>query len=65
MAVLDKYPVGTRVKLIEMIDEEYPVEPGTLGTITGINGVDDLTVIWDNGRTLGLIVGVDKFEVVK
>lgn len=53
-----------RVKLIRMNDK-YAVEPGTLGTITGSNGIDDLDVKWDNGRALGLIVGVDKFEVVK
>lgn len=56
-------PKGTRVVLIEMPDDPLPVEPGTEGTVMGGEG-DHLWMKWDNGRTLNLIVGIDKFIVI-
>ena len=35
----DKYPRGTRIQLIAMHQEQYPVPSGTTGTVVG---VDDL-----------------------
>jgi len=55
--------VGKRVKLIEMFDEVNPVSPGTEGTVTGV-GADVINVNWDNGRVLGMIWEVDRFEVI-
>ena len=37
-----KYPRGTRIKLIAMHQEQYPVPSGTTGTVVG---VDDLGTI--------------------
>ena len=41
-----------------------------MGTVTSIDTVylfseDHLTVYWDNGRTLSLLVGTDEFEVIE
>jgi hypothetical protein len=55
--------VGKRVKLIEMFDDVNPVAPGTEGTVTGV-GADVINVNWDNGRVLGMIWEVDRFEVI-
>jgi hypothetical protein len=55
--------VGKRVKLIEMFDDVNPVEPGTEGTVTSV-GADVISVNWDNGRVLGMIWEVDRFEVI-
>ncbi|MCP1540114.1 DUF4314 domain-containing protein [Methylorubrum extorquens] len=60
---------GQRIRLIEMPNDPCPVEAGTLGTVTGINkdpfhGRHQISVKWDNGRSLMLVFGVDKFEVV-
>ena len=65
-------PVGTRVRLIDMPNDPNPVQPGTLGTVHG--GVVDagwhrtarsqIWVKWDDGRTLSLLPGIDRYEVV-
>jgi len=55
--------VGKRVKLIEMFEDPFPVEPGTEGIVLNV-GADVITVKWDNGRILGMIWEVDQFEVI-
>ena len=55
--------VGRRIRLVEMFDDPFPVAPGSEGLVVGF-GYDCLTVKWDNGRRLGLIDGVDVFEVL-
>jgi Domain of unknown function (DUF4314) len=55
--------VGKRIKLIKMYEDPFPVEPGQCGTVYHV-GADVLNVKWDNGRSLGVIVGVDEFEVI-
>ena len=61
--MLLRYPIGTRVKLIEMDDVQTPI-PGTFGTIISIDDIGDLMVSWDDGSSLKLIVGIDVFEVI-
>ena len=55
--------VGKRVKLIEMLDDPFPIEAGAEGTVMSIGG-DVISVKWDNGRTLVMIWEVDQFEVI-
>ena len=62
--MLLRYPIGTRVKLIQMDDVQAPL-PGTFGTIINIDDVGDLMVSWDDGSSLKLIVGIDAFEVIR
>ena len=40
------------------------VEAGTTGSINYIDEAGTLHMKWDNGRTLGLILGIDQFEVI-
>ena len=54
---------GKRIELIEMPEDPNPVEPGTKGTVDMVDGMGQLCVSWDNGRTLSLIPGVDKFKI--
>lgn len=61
----EQFPPGTRVTLIQMNDPYSPVEPDTLGTVDFIDDQCTLHVKWDNGRTLGLIPGVDRFSIVQ
>jgi hypothetical protein len=55
--------VGKRVRLIEMFEDLDPVAPGTEGTVYNVGG-DVISVEWDNGRMLGMIWELDKFEII-
>lgn len=57
-----QYPLGTRVCLISMDDPYTSLKQGDMGNITGIDDLGTLQMLWDNGSTLGLIPGVDRFE---
>jgi len=54
---------GMRIRLISMVDDPNPVSPGTEGTIRLIDGMGIIHVNWDNGRMIGLIPGIDKYEL--
>lgn len=58
------YLLGKRVRLIYMPDDPFPVEPGMTGTIDYIDDIGTIFVKWDNGRSLGLVPGVDSWEYV-
>jgi hypothetical protein len=49
---------------IEMPEELNPVEPGTQGICDMVDGIGNLIMSWDNGRTLNLIPGLDRFKVL-
>lgn len=55
--------IGKRIRLIEMENDPRPVEPGTMGTIKHVGG-GVYNVDWDNGRSLGVVEGEDKFEII-
>lgn len=56
--------LGKRVRIIDMPDDPCPVETGTLGTVNYIDDIGTIFVKWDNGRSLGLVPGIDKWEYV-
>lgn len=55
--------VGDRIKLIEMKNDPRPIESGSEGTIRHIGG-GVINVDWDNGRSLGLVIGEDVFVTI-
>lgn len=57
-----KEMVGKRIRMVHMTDPK-PIVKGTEGTIYHVGG-GVINVNWDNGRTLGVIDGVDKYEVL-
>lgn len=58
------YPAGTKIQLISMRDEKYPVLPGTVGEVTHIDDAGSVHMKWQNGSCLALIPEVDSFRVV-
>ena len=59
----DKYPIGTRVRLIQMEDLQAP-PIGTEGTVTGVDDIGSLLVDWDNGSGLNVLYDYDRVEIV-
>jgi len=57
--------VGKRIRLIKMVYDD-PVEPGTTGKITRIDGIGLIHVQWQpkKGRGLCIDPDLDKFEVI-
>lgn len=63
-----QYKIGDRIEMVQMGDDPHPIEPGTKGTVTSVFVCDretQLSVTWDNGRSLGVILPVDKVRQLK
>ena len=56
--VRERYPKGTRVKLVRMEDVQAP-PTGTLGTVCGVDDTASILVDWDNGSGLNVVYGAD------
>jgi hypothetical protein len=54
---------GKRITLIRMGDDPNPIKAGEQGTIQGTDGMGQIHVNWDNGRSLALIPGVDMYQI--
>lgn len=59
-----KFPIGTRIRLLYMYDK-FGVPSGIRGTVNFIDDEGQIHVNWDNGSTLALIYGLDKFAKIK
>ena len=57
----EMYPVGTRIEVVEMVDDPRPIPSGTKGTVRIVDDMGTVHCDFDNGRRLGLIPGVDGF----
>ena len=52
------YPIGSRVELVRMDDEQAP-PIGTKGTVYGVDDTGSIMVRWDNGSGLNVVYGAD------
>lgn len=53
-----------RIKLIHIEDKYTNLKEGDEGTITGVDGIGQIMVKWDNGSTLSIIPEIDKYEII-
>jgi hypothetical protein len=56
---------GDRVRLICTSDPYTKLKPGDEGVVYLVDAIKTVHVEWDNGGNLGLVPGVDLWEVVK
>jgi hypothetical protein len=56
--------IGKRIRINHM-EDILPVPDGTEGTITGIDGIGQIQVKWDNGSSLSIIDEIDDYEILK
>ena len=64
-ALKKKYPIGTRVKLTELVNNEPHLPTGTMGTVIGYDDQPALLMNWDNGSSLSLLpFEGDKVETI-
>lgn len=62
---MDEKLKGKRITLIKMGDDPNPIKAGSMGTIQGVDGIGQIHVNWDDGRSLALIPGVDVYQIIR
>lgn len=63
--VKKRYPVGTRIRLNSLCNDERDMPAGLCGTVIGVDDQPALLMKWDNGRGLSLFPGEDDFTVIR
>ena len=61
-AVKAAFPIGTRIKLNSLCNDEPGMPNGLRGTVVGVDDQPALMMKWDNGRTLSLLPDEDSFR---
>ena len=59
--------IGDRIRLLSMPDDPDPIPAGATGTVRSVTtgAFAQIEVDWDNSqRTLALVPGVDRFEII-
>ena len=59
------YPTGTRIELIAMDDPWTSLKKGDQGYSMGVDDMGQIMMKWDNGSTLSLIPGEDRFRKIE
>lgn len=62
---------GDRIEMVNMPEDPNPIPRGTQGTVTHVNPVNlggdrftQVSVNWDNGRTLMVVIPPDSVRVI-
>lgn len=64
MKIKQEYSKGTNIELIKMYDYINPVPAGTKGIIDFVDNIGTVHVNWENGSSLGLVIGIDEFKII-
>jgi len=59
-----RYPIGTRVELDSLCNDEPGMPKGLRGTVVGHDDQPSLLLAWDNHRSLSLFPGEDSFRTL-
>lgn len=62
--IREEYPPGTRLQVDHMDDPYKPIPPGTQGTVDFVDDAGQIHMLWEGGRTLALIPGIDRFHKI-
>lgn len=62
-SVRQRYPKGTVIRLYSM-DKEPDMPEGLTGTVTMVDDIGQIHMVWENGSTLALMEGVDCFQAI-
>lgn len=57
--------VGARIRLVACTDQYTLLKRGEEGTVSYVDSLGTVFVDWDNGACLGLIPGVDVWELIE
>ena len=60
--IKEQFPKGTTIKCLQMNDPFHPVPPGTIGVVEHVDDMGTIHMNWENGSTLALIYGEDRFK---
>jgi len=63
--VRQQYPVGTRIRLDSLCNDEKDMPTGLCGTVVGVDDHPALLMQWGNGRTLSLLYGKNSFCILE
>lgn len=63
--IKETYTKGMKVQLIKMYDLINPVLSGTMGTVDFVDDIGTIHVNWKTGSSLGLVVGIDEFRILR
>lgn len=59
---------GDRIEMVNMPDDPDPIPRGARGTVTHVSDlsmqIPQISVEWDSGRSLNVLVGIDLFKIV-
>lgn len=58
------YPKGTKILLIEMKNDPRPIPKGTRGVVVLVDDFSTIHCLFENGRRLGIVPGVDVFRKI-
>ena len=61
----ERFPEGTRICLDSMGNDPNPIPSGTKGTVQFVDDIGTVFCKFDNGRSLGVILGEDGFHTIE